>query len=112
MRGLTVRWSLENAPEDVLDTLTAYVEESSHARFTNMTGLRFKTWRVRPGQWFEGCYVFASEDDRSEFQRSFSQGAAEAPASTIIGSPPILIEECEIVAIAEGQDGFQSASRY
>lgn len=112
MRGLTVRWSLEDAPEDVVDTLTAYVEESSHARFTNMTGLRFKTWRVRPGQWFEGCYVFASEDDRSEFQRSFSQGAAEAPASTIIGSPPILIEECEIVAIAEGQDGFQSASRY
>ncbi len=112
MRGLTVRWSLEEAPDDVADTLAAYVEESSHARFTNMAGLRFKTWRIRPGQWFEGCYVFASEEDRSEFQRSFSQGAAEAPGSTIIGSPPILIEECEIVAIAEGQDGFQSASRY
>ncbi len=112
MRGLTVRWSLEEAPEDVAEKLATYVEESSHARFTNMSGLRFKTWRIRPGQWFEGCYVFATEEDRSDFQRSFSQGAAESPGSTIIGSPPILIEECEIVAIAEGQDGFQSASHY
>ena len=32
--------------------------------------------------------------------------------SKIVGSPPILIEECEIVAIAEGRDGFQSAARY
>ena len=112
MRGLTVRWSLEDAPEDVADQLAAYVEESSHARFNNMSGLRFKTWRIRPGQWFEGCYVFATHEDRSDFQRDFSQGAAEAPGSKIIGSPPILIEECEIMAIAEGQDGFQSASRY
>ncbi len=37
---------------------------------------------------------------------------AEAPGSTIIGTAPILIEECEIVAIAEGREGFQSAARY
>jgi hypothetical protein len=77
-----------------------------------MPGLRFKTWRIKPGQWFEGCYVFATDEDRSEFQRTFSQTAAESPGSRIIGSPPILIEECEIVAIAEGRDGFQSAARY
>ena len=112
MRGLTVRWSLEDAPAEVADELAAYVEESSHARFNNMAGLRFKTWRIKPGQWFEGCYVFATEEDRAEFQRSFSQGAAEAAGSKIIGSAPILIEECEIVAIAEGQDGFQSAARF
>ena len=112
MRGLTVRWSLEDAPADLADDLAAYVEESSHARFNDMPGLRFKTWRIKRGQWFEGCYVFATEDDRAEFQRTFSQGAAESPGSTIIGSSPILIEECEIVAIAEGRDGFQSASRY
>ncbi len=112
MRGLTVRWSLENAPADVTVQLAAYVEESSHARFTDLPGLRFKTWRIKPGQWFEGCYVFATDEDRSEFQRTFSQGAAESPGSTIIGSAPILIEECEVVAIAEGREGFQSASRY
>ena len=33
--------------------------------------------------------------------------AAEAPGSQIVGSPPILIEECEIVAVAEGWDGFE-----
>lgn len=112
MRGLTVRWSLADAPAEVAEELAAYVEESSHARFNDMPGLRFKTWRIKPGQWFEGCYVFATEEDRAEFQRTFSQSAAEAPGSTIIGSPPILIEECEIVAIAEGREGFQSAARY
>ena len=112
MRGLTVRWSLEGAPAEVAGELAAYVEESSHARFSNMSGLRFKTWRIKPGQWFEGCYVFATDDDRAEFQRTFSQAAAESPGSKIIGSAPILIEECEIVAIAEGGEGFQSAARY
>ena len=56
--------------------------------------------------------MFATDEDRSEFQRTFSQTAAESPGSVIIGSPPILIEECEIVAIAEGREGFQSAARY
>jgi hypothetical protein len=112
VRGLTVRWSLADAPDDVADQLAAYVEESSHARFTDKPGLRFKTWRIRPGQWFEGCYVFETDEAREDFQRTFSQGAAESPGSQIIGSAPILIEECEVVAIAEGREGFQSAARY
>jgi hypothetical protein len=112
VRGLTVRWSLADAPDDVADQLAAYVEESSHARFTDKPGLRFKTWRIRPGQWFEGCYVFETDEAREDFQRSFSQGAAESPGSQIIGSAPILIEECEVVAIAEGREGFRSAARY
>ena len=112
MRGLTVRWSLEDAPDDVAEQLAAYVEDSSHARFTDQPGLRFKTWRIRPGQWFEGCYVFATDEERSDFQRTFSRGAAESPGSQIVGSAPILIEECEVVAIAEGREGFQSAARY
>ena len=53
MRGLTVRWSLADAPADV----------------------------------------------------------AEQLGSQIIGSAPILVEPCEIVAIAEGADGFAAAPR-
>ena len=112
MKGLTVRWSLEDAAAEVAEELAAYVADSSHARFTGKQGLHFKTWRLKPGQWFEGCYVFASDEERADFQRMFAQGAAESPGSTIIGSPPILIEECEIVAVAEGQDGFRAASRF
>ncbi|QBR93711.1 hypothetical protein EXE57_16605 [Nocardioides euryhalodurans] len=112
MKGLTVRWSLEDAGDDVAAELEAYVADSSHARFTGMGGLHFKTWRMRPGQWFEGCYVFAGDEERAEFQRTFAQGAPEAPGSKIIGSPPILIEECDVVAVAEGQDGFRAASRF
>jgi len=112
VKGLTVRWSLEDAPDDVVEELRTYVADSSHARFTDMRGLHFKTWRMRPGQWFEACYVFAGDDERSDFQRTFAQGAEESPGSKIIGSAPILIEECDVVAVAEGQEGFRAASRF
>ncbi len=107
MLGLTVRWSLENAPDGVEEELASYVGGTSHAKFTGMQGLAYKTWRCRPGEWFEGCYVFATDEARAEFQATFTQGAADAPGSQIIGSAPILIEECDIVAIAEGWEGFK-----
>ena len=112
MPGLTVRWSLADAPDGVEAELASYVADTSHARFSTMPGLRFKTWRCRPGEWFEGCYVFASDEERAEFQRTFTETAAEAPGSQIIGSAPILIEACTIVAVAEGADGFLAAPRY
>jgi hypothetical protein len=111
MKGLTVRWSLADAPQGVEAELASYVEGTSHARFTGMSGLRFKTWRMRPGEWFEGCYVFASDEARAAFQDSFTAGAADAPGSKLVGSAPVLIEPCEIVAVAEGWDGFEAAAR-
>ena len=111
MLGLTVRWSLADAPEGVEEQLATYVAESSHARFTGMAGLRFKTWRMRRGEWFEGCYVFVSDEARRAFQETFTAGAAEAPGSQIVGSPPVLVEACDVVAVAEGGDGFRAAPR-
>lgn len=110
MKGLTVRWSLATAPDGVEAELASYVEGTSHAKFTGLTGLRFKTWRMRPGEWFEGCYVFSTDEARTQFQAAFAPGAPDAPGSKIIGSAPILIEECEIVAIAEGWDGFEATA--
>jgi hypothetical protein len=112
MAGLTVRWSLADTPEGAEDALAAYVADTSHARFSAMAGLRFKTWRMRPGEWFEGCYVFVDEAARAAFQESFTATAAESPGSTIIGSAPVLIEECAVVAVAEGATGFLAAERY
>ena len=112
MNGLTVRWSLADAPEGVEAELASYVEGTSHARFTGMSGLRFKTWRMRAGEWVEGCYVFATSEAREEFQRTFTEGAAESPGSRMIGSSPILVEACDVVAVAEGWDGFTAASRF
>jgi hypothetical protein len=77
-----------------------------------MAGLRFKTWRMRAGEWFEGCYVFATDDARADFQKTFTETAAESPGSRLVGSAPILIEACDIVAVAEGWDGFLAAPRY
>jgi hypothetical protein len=111
MLGLTVRWSLVDSEEGVEQRLADYVAETSHARFTGMAGLRFKTWRCLPGEWFEGCYVFATAEAREEFQRTFTAGAADAPGSQIVGSAPVLVEACEIVAVAEGWDGFAATPR-
>ena len=111
MNGLTVRWSLEGAPEGVEERLAEYVEMTSHARFTNMTGLKYKTWRMRRGEWFEGAYVFEDDAARAAFQADFERGAAESPGSRIIGTPPVLIEPCDIVAVAEGGGGFSPIKR-
>jgi hypothetical protein len=110
--ALTVRWSLAGAPDDVVERLREYVASTSHARFSAMPALRFKTWRMRRGEWFEGCYVFESEAARAEFQAGFTATAAESPGSQIIGSSPILIEPCEVVAVAEGGAGFRAAAPY
>ncbi len=108
MKGLTVRWSLADAPEGIENELATYVADTSHARFTGKSGLGFKTWRVRRGEWFEGCYVFATDEARAAFQEEFEATAAESPGSKLIGSAPVLIEACDIVAIAEGGDGFSA----
>ena len=76
-----------------------------------MTGLKYKTWRMRPGEWFEGCYVFEDDAARAAFQETFTESAAESPGSRIVGASPILIEACEIVAVAEGAGGFSRSLR-
>jgi hypothetical protein len=111
VNGLTVRWSLAQAAAGVEDELATYVETTSHARFTGMAGMCFKTWRMRPGEWFEGCYVFEDDAARAAFQETFTAAAADAPGSQIIGSAPVLIEPCEIVAVAEGAAGFSPSPR-
>jgi hypothetical protein len=112
MSGLTVRWSLVDVPEAIGDELAAYVEGRSHAHFEGMSGLRFKTWRLRPREWFEGCYVFTDDAARDAFEESFTAGAAASPGSRIVGAPPVLIERCQVVAVAEGAAGFASAPAY
>jgi len=111
VKGLTVRWSLADAPEGIEEELATYVADTSHAKFTGMAGLAFKTWRMRPGEWFEGCYVFGSDEARADFQETFTAGAAEAPGSQLIGSAPVLIEACDVVAVAEGWEGFAATPR-
>lgn len=112
MNGLTVRWSLADAPAGVEEELASYVDGTSHARFSSMDGLHIKVWRCVPGQWFEGCYVFDTDEERAAFQEEFTANAATVPGSQMVGAPPILIEACEIVAVAEGAAGFRAAGRF
>ncbi|MDO7868938.1 hypothetical protein [Nocardioides jiangxiensis] len=112
LNGLTVRWSLADAPADIADRLRDYVEEPSHARFTGKPGLRFKSWRMVPGQWFEGCYVFETGEAREAFQTEFAAIADKAPVSELTGAGPLYLEPCEVVAVAEGGAGFTPYARY
>jgi hypothetical protein len=104
--GLSVRWSLADAPEGVEAQLREYVLGTSMGRFARKEGLAFKTWRMREGEWFEGTYVWASRAARDSFTQSFTEDAPTSPGSRIIGSPPVTIEPFEVVAIAEGPSGF------
>jgi hypothetical protein len=112
MHGLTVRWPLAGAPAGVEETLASYVEATSHPRFTGKAGLRFKTWRMRPREWFEGCYVFETSAERDTFEQEFTEVADGSPVSQIVGRGPELIEPCEVVAVAEGGAGFLAAPSY
>ncbi|MCW2831426.1 MAG: hypothetical protein JWP31_2118 [Aeromicrobium sp.] len=112
MYGLTVRWSLTDARKGTLKALRAYVEDESHARFAGLDGLRFKTWRARKGEWFEGSYVFVSDEARAAFQSDFEKNAASSAGSKLIGSAPMTIEACEIIAVVRGPAGFRSSSHF
>ena len=107
-----MRWSLADAPEGTLDALRTYVEDESFARFAGLDGLRFKTWRARDGEWFEGQYVFVSSEARSTFQADMESRLHELPGTAIVGAPPTLVEECEIVAVVRGPAGFRSSASF
>ena len=106
MHGLSVRWSLADAGDDAAERLRDYVVGQSLDRFTGMAGLRFKTWRMRPGEWVEGTYVFASPEARDAFLAEMREKAPGAPVTRLVGSPPVLMEPFEVVAVAEGGEGF------
>lgn len=110
MIGLTVRWSLAGAAADVVDKLKSYVRDESYTKFEKQPGLRHKSWRLVEGGWFEGSYTFATSQARAEFQAAFETVAATSAGSKIIGSAPILIEACDVLAVVEGPEGFLAAS--
>jgi hypothetical protein len=110
MFGLSVRWSLKNAPTGAAQQLREYVTQTSLNRFSGMDGLHMKTWRMMEGEWFEGTYVFAAREDRDHFLAGFMPGEATAPGSLMIGSSPIAYDLFEVVAIAEGGAGFVSGA--
>lgn len=107
-----MRWSLTGAPTGTLESLRSYVEDESFARFAGLEGLRFKTWRAREGEWFEGEYVFVSSEARASFQQDMESRLAELPGTTIVGSLPVLVEPCEIVAVVRGPAGFRSSASF
>jgi len=105
--GLAVRWSLKGCGPEVAHQLREYVVGTSIARFMFLDGLAFKVWRMREGEWFEGTYVFDSEHERDRFRTQFEADAATSPGSQLIGSAPVIIEDYEVVAIAEGPAAFR-----
>lgn len=106
MHGLTVRWSLAGAAPEVAQQLRDYVRETSLQRFSGMPGLRFKTWRMVEGEFFDGVYVWETAAARDEFAAAQSAGAADSPVTRIVGAPPIGHEPFEVVGVVEGAAGF------
>jgi len=110
MYGLAVRWSLADAGPGVAQELRDFVRDRSLERFTGMPGLRFKTWRMVGDEWFEGTYVWETAAARDAFAETDRAGMATSPGTRIIGSPPVLHEEFEVVGVAEGAAGFAAGA--
>ena len=66
--GLTVRWSLAEAPDGVEEALADYVADASHARFTGMAGLRFST--QASATWLGAALCLCAIVSRSEPARA------------------------------------------
>ncbi len=98
--GLTTRWSLAGLDPGVSDALRAYVLGTSAARFTGRPGLLQKHWFIVDGESFGGTYLFASPAARSEFRTALA--AAPSPVDAIVGAPPELVQDFEVVALVPG----------
>lgn len=104
MFGLTTRWSLAGTSDTVSDQLRDYVRDQSHPRFTGRPGLVEKIWTMRPGGFFAGNYLWATEQARAEFVASLA--TVPSKVTEIVGHGPDVVEEFEIVAVAEGGEGM------
>jgi hypothetical protein len=103
LHGLTVRWSLRDAPAGTEQALREYVRDESVARFTGMPGLVQKTWQMTERGFFAGVYVWATAQARAEFLERFRANPSQV--SHIVGADPESISEWEVVGVAVGAEG-------
>ena len=103
MHGLTVRWSLRDAPAGTSQALRDYVREQSVPRFTGMPGLIQKSWQLAEHGFFSGVYVWATPQARADFLEQFR--ANPSPVTQLVGAAPELIQEWELIGFAVGAEG-------
>lgn len=108
MYGLTVRWSLMDAPPGTDQRLRDYVRDTSVARFTGMPGLVQKTWQMAERGFFAGIYIWSTAEARASFLETFR--ANPSVVTQLIGKDPDIVQEWEVVGVAVGADGPLQAS--
>lgn len=109
MHGLTVRWSLRDAPAGTSQALRDYVRDESVPKFTGMPGLVQKTWQLAEQGFFSGVYVWATAEARAQWLEQFR--ANPSKVTQLIGAGPELIQEWELIGVAVGADGPLSTGR-
>ena len=109
MYGLTVRWSLRDAPAGTSQVLRDYVRDESLPKFTGMPGLVQKTWQLAEHGFFSGVYVWATPEARASWLEQFR--ANPSKVTQLVGAGPELIQEWELVAVAVGAEGPLSTDR-
>jgi hypothetical protein len=103
VHGLTIRWSLRDAPAGTAQALREHVREDGVARFSGMDGLVQTTWQMADRGFFSGVSVWSTPEARAEFLAGFR--ANPSRVTQLVGSGPELIQEWELVGVATGADG-------
>ena len=103
MYGLTVRWSLRDAPAGTSQALREYVANESVAKFTGMPGLIQKTWQLAEHGFFSGVYVWATPEAREQWLEQFRGNPSKV--TQLVGDGPELIQEWELIGVAVGAEG-------
>lgn len=103
MYGLTIRWSLMDAPPGTAEVLRDYVLTESQPHFSGMPGLHQKTWQMAERGYFSGVYIWATAEARSGFLETFR--ANPSKVSQLVGHGPDVLQEWELLAVAVGAEG-------
>lgn len=98
--GVTVRWSLHAARNEVAQELRAYVAEMVAAGPARKSEALQTLWTLREGASFGITHIFRSEPARAECVRRIR--AQGSPVNLILGHSADAIEEFDVVAIAAG----------
>jgi hypothetical protein len=99
MRAVLVLWDLSSGSQASFEQLRDYLRSESIARFSEMAGLRQKTWISNPetGHW-GALYLFETAEQANGLVSHIASGRVVQ----LTGLTPATVEQFDVEALTEG----------